>query len=129
MPGATTRSTRGSTDLPAGTVHHREAGPPTAPSWSSCTASSSTTPCGPTCPSASPTRASACSPRPGRSRRTPPPCDPGADLSPRGIARVVLSFLEAHDLRDVILVGNDTGGAVCQFVLDEDAAAGSPVWC
>jgi pimeloyl-ACP methyl ester carboxylesterase len=45
---------------------------------------------------------------------------PGADLSPRGVARVVLSFLEAHDLRDVTLVGSDTGGAVCQFLLDED---------
>jgi pimeloyl-ACP methyl ester carboxylesterase len=45
---------------------------------------------------------------------------PGADLSPRGVARVVLSFLEAHDLRDVTLVGSDTGGAVCQFLIDED---------
>jgi pimeloyl-ACP methyl ester carboxylesterase len=45
---------------------------------------------------------------------------PDADLSPRGLARLVLSFLEANDLRDVTLVGNDTGGAVCQFVLDED---------
>ena len=26
------------------------------------------------------------------------------------------------DLRDVVLVGNDTGGAVCQFLLDEDAS-------
>ena len=40
------------------------------------------------------------------------PMAPGADLSPRGVARVVLSFLEALDLRDVVLVGNDTGGAV-----------------
>lgn len=47
---------------------------------------------------------------------------PGADLSPRGIARVVLSFLEAHDLHDVVLVGSDTGGAVCQLLLDEDAS-------
>lgn len=47
---------------------------------------------------------------------------PGADLSPRGQARVVLSFLEALDLRDVVLVGSDTGGAVCQFLLDEDDA-------
>jgi pimeloyl-ACP methyl ester carboxylesterase len=45
---------------------------------------------------------------------------PGADLSPRGIARVVASFLEVLDLRDVVLVGNDTGGAVCQLLLDED---------
>lgn len=45
---------------------------------------------------------------------------PGADLSPRGIARIVLSFLEALDLTDVVLVGSDTGGAVSQLVLDED---------
>lgn len=44
----------------------------------------------------------------------------GADLSPRGIARVVLSFLEVLDLTDVVLVGSDTGGAVSQLLLDED---------
>ena len=44
----------------------------------------------------------------------------GADLSPRGVARVVASFLEAHDLQDVVLVGSDTGGAVSQLLLDED---------
>ena len=43
-----------------------------------------------------------------------------ADLSPRGVARVVLSFLDALDLADVTLVGSDTGGAVSQLVLDED---------
>jgi pimeloyl-ACP methyl ester carboxylesterase len=45
-----------------------------------------------------------------------------AELSPRGLARIVLSFLEALDLADVTLVGNDTGGAVCQLLLDEDAS-------
>jgi len=44
-----------------------------------------------------------------------------ADLSPRGVARIVIAFLEALDLRDVTLVGNDTGGAICQLVLDTDA--------
>ena len=44
---------------------------------------------------------------------------PDADLSPRGIAKVVVSFLEALDLTDVVLVGSDTGGAVSQLVLDE----------
>jgi pimeloyl-ACP methyl ester carboxylesterase len=44
----------------------------------------------------------------------------GADLSPRGVARIVASFLAAHDLRDVVLVGSDTGGAVSQLLLDED---------
>jgi pimeloyl-ACP methyl ester carboxylesterase len=44
----------------------------------------------------------------------------GADLSPRGLAAVVLGFLEALDLEDVLLVGSDTGGGVCQLVLDTD---------
>ena len=44
----------------------------------------------------------------------------GADLSPAGLARVVLSFLEELDLTDVVLVGSDTGGGVSQLVLDED---------
>jgi pimeloyl-ACP methyl ester carboxylesterase len=47
---------------------------------------------------------------------------PDADLSPRGVARVVTSFLETLDLADVTLVGSDTGGAVSQLVLDEDAS-------
>ncbi|HEX5860282.1 MAG TPA: alpha/beta fold hydrolase [Nocardioides sp.] len=49
------------------------------------------------------------------------PMKPGAELSPRGIARLVVSFLETLDLTDVTLVGSDTGGAICQLVLDEDA--------
>ncbi|MCW2496924.1 alpha/beta fold hydrolase [Jatrophihabitans sp.] len=48
------------------------------------------------------------------------PMNPDADLSPRGMARVVLDFLAALALTDVTLVGNDTGGAICQFVLDTD---------
>ena len=44
---------------------------------------------------------------------------PAFDASPRGVARLVLELLDALDLRDVTLVGNDTGGAICQFVLDE----------
>jgi pimeloyl-ACP methyl ester carboxylesterase len=44
----------------------------------------------------------------------------GADLSPQGVARVVVSFLDALDLDDVVLVGSDTGGAISQLVLDED---------
>ncbi|MET0326327.1 MAG: alpha/beta hydrolase [Ilumatobacteraceae bacterium] len=50
------------------------------------------------------------------------PTDGAGDLSPRGVARLVVSFLEALDLHDVTLVGNDTGGAVCQLVLDTDAS-------
>ncbi len=44
------------------------------------------------------------------------------DMSPRGVARQVLSFIEALELRDVTLVGNDTGGAICQYLLDDDAS-------
>ena len=44
--------------------------------------------------------------------------EPDADLSPRGMAKLVLSFLATLGLRRVTLVGNDTGGAICQFVLD-----------
>ena len=46
--------------------------------------------------------------------------EPTADLTPRGVARLVLEFLEALDLTDVTLVGNDTGGALCQFLIDTD---------
>lgn len=46
--------------------------------------------------------------------------NPDADLSPRGIARQILEFLDALNLDEVTLVGNDTGGALCQFALDED---------
>jgi pimeloyl-ACP methyl ester carboxylesterase len=45
-----------------------------------------------------------------------------ADQSPRGVARQIIAFLEALELHDVTLVGNDTGGALCQFVLDTDSA-------
>src|SRR5258708_37371092 len=37
------------------------------------------------------------------------PMGPGADLSPHGIAQLQAEFLEAVDLRDLTLVGNDTG--------------------
>jgi pimeloyl-ACP methyl ester carboxylesterase len=50
----------------------------------------------------------------------PIPLDPGADLTPRGVARLILAFLDALGLDDVVLVGNDTGGALCQFVIDTD---------
>jgi pimeloyl-ACP methyl ester carboxylesterase len=45
----------------------------------------------------------------------------GADLSPLGIARIIGSFLDALGLRDVTLVGNDTGGALCQFLITDGA--------
>jgi pimeloyl-ACP methyl ester carboxylesterase len=39
-----------------------------------------------------------------------------ADLSPPGVAQLVSDFLEALGLDGVTLVGNDTGGAICQLV-------------
>lgn len=44
------------------------------------------------------------------------PADPGADLSPPGLAAMVAELLDRLDLDDVTLVGNDTGGVVCQLV-------------
>jgi pimeloyl-ACP methyl ester carboxylesterase len=41
---------------------------------------------------------------------------PGADLSPPALANLVADALDALGLEDVTLVGNDTGGAVCQLV-------------
>ncbi|WP_250028798.1 alpha/beta fold hydrolase [Paractinoplanes maris] len=48
------------------------------------------------------------------------PWPTGTDLSPRGVARLATEFLAALDLKDVTLVGNDTGGALCQFLIDAD---------
>lgn len=47
------------------------------------------------------------------------PMRPDADLTPRGVARIVAALMEALELRDVTLVGNDTGGAICQVVISE----------
>lgn len=44
------------------------------------------------------------------------------DLSPPGLARVVASFLDALNLRGVTLIGNDSGGAICQLVAARHAA-------
>lgn len=44
-----------------------------------------------------------------------------ADLRPSGIADILLDFLEALALRDVTLVANDTGGAICQILIAKDA--------
>jgi pimeloyl-ACP methyl ester carboxylesterase len=41
---------------------------------------------------------------------------PDADLSPYGIAATIASFLEALDLTDVTIVGNDSGGAMSQVL-------------
>ena len=42
--------------------------------------------------------------------------NPDADLTPYGIAAIVDSFLEALDLEDVTIVGNDSGGAMSQVL-------------
>jgi pimeloyl-ACP methyl ester carboxylesterase len=44
------------------------------------------------------------------------PLEAGADLSPLGLARLIADFLSALELENVTLVGNDTGGALCQLV-------------
>jgi len=43
--------------------------------------------------------------------------DEAADLAPPGFARLIADFMESLDLRDVTLVGNDTGGGMCQVVV------------
>jgi pimeloyl-ACP methyl ester carboxylesterase len=42
---------------------------------------------------------------------------PDADLSPPGVAATISSFLEALDLEDVTIVGNDSGGAMSQVLV------------
>ncbi|MEA2390448.1 MAG: hypothetical protein QOK31_557, partial [Solirubrobacteraceae bacterium] len=44
------------------------------------------------------------------------PMAPDADLTPPGLAQLIADFTEALGLEDVTLVGNDTGGALCQLV-------------
>jgi pimeloyl-ACP methyl ester carboxylesterase len=44
------------------------------------------------------------------------PMRDGTELTMESIAATVAEFLEALDLHDVILVGNDTGGAIAQIV-------------
>jgi pimeloyl-ACP methyl ester carboxylesterase len=46
----------------------------------------------------------------------PAPMRPGADLTAAGLGRLVADFLDALDLSDVTLVGNDSGAAVAQVV-------------
>jgi pimeloyl-ACP methyl ester carboxylesterase len=47
------------------------------------------------------------------------PMNDDADLTPRGVARLIDDFLEALELRDVTLVGNDTGGAISQLLVTD----------
>lgn len=50
------------------------------------------------------------------------PMQPDADLSVHALARMIAEFLEALDLDDVVLVANDSGGALAQIVVTEHAA-------
>ena len=50
------------------------------------------------------------------------PMNADADLSPQGIAALTRDFLKALDLSDVTIVGNDTGGAICQLMLGGDTS-------
>ena len=42
---------------------------------------------------------------------------PDADLTPPGVADLVAELLEVLDLRDVTVVGNDSGGAITQILI------------
>jgi pimeloyl-ACP methyl ester carboxylesterase len=44
------------------------------------------------------------------------PMSRDADLSPTGVSDIVAQFLEKLDLHDVVVVANDTGGAVAQLL-------------
>ena len=43
----------------------------------------------------------------------------GADTSPAGVASTIAAFMDAVALEDVVLIGNDSGGALCQVVAVE----------
>ena len=47
------------------------------------------------------------------------PMDEDADLTPRGIARMVAALCDELGLVEPTLVGNDSGGAVCQILISE----------
>jgi|SRR5215467_7997445 len=45
------------------------------------------------------------------------PMNADADLSPLGVTNLIADAIEALELEDVTLVGNDTGGALCQMLV------------
>lgn len=47
------------------------------------------------------------------------PLRPGADCTPPGLVQIIIDTLDALDLEQVTLVGNDTGGALCQMLVSE----------
>jgi len=52
----------------------------------------------------------------------PSPMNRDADLSPAGIAGLVRDFIATLGLSNAIIVGNDTGGAICQVMLGGDTS-------
>jgi pimeloyl-ACP methyl ester carboxylesterase len=50
------------------------------------------------------------------------PLEPEADLSPPGVADLLADFLDALELRDAVVVANDTGGAFTQIMLTRQPA-------
>jgi len=46
------------------------------------------------------------------------PVDPAVELTPVSVAEMINEFIGELDLRDVTLVGNDTGGGLCQLLID-----------
>ncbi len=50
------------------------------------------------------------------------PLDADAELSPPVVADMVLELIGSLDLDDLTLVGNDSGGAICQMLLAHDAS-------
>jgi pimeloyl-ACP methyl ester carboxylesterase len=47
----------------------------------------------------------------------PEPMNPDTDLTSVGIAEIVADFMTALNLENVTLIGNDTGGGICQLVI------------
>ena len=64
-------------------------------------------------------RSLSCPPITGAWRRR---CRSGGDPSLPGIARLVAEFPGRLNMHEVTLVGNDTGGALAQLLMAEDAA-------
>jgi pimeloyl-ACP methyl ester carboxylesterase len=50
------------------------------------------------------------------------PMNADADLSPQGVAQLMLDFIRALGLSGVTIAGNDTGGAICQLMLAGDTS-------
>lgn len=50
------------------------------------------------------------------------PFNDGTDLTPNGVSGLVLDYLAAHDLKQVTLVSNDSGGAIAQLLLTRDTS-------